>query len=139
MSIEENKAVVRRLFDDVFGAGDVAVVEEIFTPEVLGHDATRREPVRGVENVSQVALLFRTAFPDARFPVEDLIAEQDRVVARWRLEGTHRGAFMGIEPTGRRVDVTGTVIYRLVNNRIAEYWGNFDALGPMQQLGALPR
>ncbi len=82
-------------------------------------------------------MLFRTPFPDARFPLYDLIAEGDRVVARWGLQGSHRAEFMGVPPTGRRVEVTGMVIYRLAGGEIVEYWGNFDTLGLMQQLGAL--
>ncbi len=92
MSTETNKAVIRRLFAEVFGAGDVDAIDELFDEDVLGHDATRREPTRGSESVRQVAVLFRAAFPDARFPLYDLIAEDDKVVARWGLQGTHKAS-----------------------------------------------
>ncbi len=139
MSTEGNKAVIRRLFTEVFDAGDVDAIDELFAADVLGHDATRREPARGSESVRQVAVLFRTAFPDARFPLYDLIAEGHKVVARWGLQGTHQAEFMGIPATGKQIEVTGTVTYRLASGKVVEYWGNFDTLGLMQQLGVLPR
>ncbi len=139
MSTEGNKEGIRRLFTEVFGAGDVDTIDELFAADVLGHDATRREPTRGSESVRQVAVLFRSAFPDASFPLYGLIAEDDKVVARWGLQGTHKAEFMRIPATGRQVEVTGTVTYRLAGGKVVEYWGNFDTLGLMQQLGVLPR
>ena len=136
--MEENKAVIRRLFAEVFNAGDVDAVAELAAPDVLGHDATSPEPKRGLESVRQVAVLFRTAFPDLRLGLEDLIAERDKVVARWTLRGTHRGTFMGVPATGKAAATAGIVIYRLAGGKIAEYWGSFDALGLMRQLGAFP-
>ncbi|MFP5369591.1 MAG: ester cyclase [Actinomycetes bacterium] len=135
---EENKAVIRRLFAEVFTAGDVAAVPELVAPDVLGHDATSAEPKRGLESVRQVAVLFRTAFPDLRLRLEDLIAEGDKVVARWTLRGTHRGAFMGVPATGKTAEAAGIVVYRLAGGKITEYWGSFDALGLFRQLGAIP-
>ena len=138
MSAEANKAVIRRLFEEVFNRGDVDVIDEIVAEDALGHDATSDEPRRGRASVKQVAILFRTAFPGAQYPLADLIAENDKVVARWGLQGTHQAEFMGVAPTQRAVKVTGIVIYRLAEQKIVEYWGNFDTLGLMRQLGALP-
>ena len=137
MSVESNKAVIRRLFEDVFNQGKVDAIDELVADDVLGHDATSVEPKRGRENVKQVAILFRTAFRDAYYPLADLIAEDDRVVARWGLQGVHQAEFMGVAPTQRAVNVTGIVIYRLADQKIVEYWGNFDTLGLMRQLGVL--
>ena len=138
MSAEANKAVIRRLFEDVFNRGDVDVIDEIVAENVIGHDATSDEPKRGRASVKQGAILFRTAFPGADYPLADLIAEDDKVVARWGLQGIHQAEFMGVAPTHRAVKVTGIVIYRLAEQKIVEYWGNFDTLGLMRQLGALP-
>jgi steroid delta-isomerase-like uncharacterized protein len=138
VSIEENEAVVRRLFAEVFNAGNVGTLDDLTTAGVLGHDATSADPRRGREAVRQVALLFRSAFPDLRLTLDDLVAARDKVAARWTLEGTHQGAFMGAAPTGKRATTGGIVIYRLEGGRIAEYWGSFDALGLLRQLGALP-
>jgi steroid delta-isomerase-like uncharacterized protein len=133
-----NAHCIRRLFEEVFNAGHIAATDDLTTADVLGHDATNPEPRRGHEAVKQVALLFRSAFPDLRLTLDDLVAAGDRVVARWTLAGTHRGAFMGAAPTGKRATTGGIVIYRLEGGRIAEYWGSFDALGLLRQLGALP-
>ena len=138
MSAEANKVVIRRLFEDVFNRGDVDVIDEIVAEEVIGHDATSNEPKHGRASVKQVAILFRTAFPGAYYPLADLIAEDDKVVARWGLQGIHQAEFMNVAPTQRAVKVTGIVIYRLAEQKIVEYWGNFDTLGLMRQLGALP-
>lgn len=133
---ETNKAAIRRLFDEVFGAGKVDSVAELVADNVLGHDPTDPKPKRGPENVQQVAVLFRTAFPDLRLTVEDVIAEGDKVAAHWTLRGTHQGSFMGIPATGKTASTTGITIYRLAQGKITEYWGSFDALGLMRQLGA---
>ena len=135
---DENAHAIRRLFAEVFNAGNVAVVDDLTTAGVLGHDATSPEPRRGREAVRQVALLFRSAFPDLRLTLDDLVTAGDKVVARWTLSGTHQGAFMGAAPTGKRATTGGIVIYRLEGGRIAEYWGSFDALGLLRQLGAVP-
>lgn len=79
-----------------------------------------------------------TAFPDARFTVEDLIAERDRVASRYTFRGTHQGDLMGIPPTGKQVTVTGIIVNRIVNGKSEEGWLNFDALGMLQQLGVAP-
>ena len=138
MSTEANKAVIHRLFEDVFNRGDVDVIDEIVAENVIGHDATSDEPKHGRASVKQVAILFRTAFPSAHYPLADLIAEEDKVVARWGLQGIHQAEFMGVAPTQRAVKVTGIVIYRLAVQKIVEYWGNFDTLGLMRQLGVMP-
>jgi steroid delta-isomerase-like uncharacterized protein len=137
MATDSNKALIRRLFDEVFNRGAVEVIEELVAEHVLGHDATSQEPKRGRASVKQVAILFRTAFPDADYPLLDLIAEGDKVVARWELRGTHLGRFMGVPPSAKPVYVTGIVIYRVENQQIVEYWGNFDTLGLMRQLGVV--
>ena len=81
---------------------------------------------------------FATAFPDARFTVDEVVAEGDRVVVRHTLRGTHKGDFQGIPPTGRPIAVTGIVVYRVAGGQIVEAWLNADFLGLLQQLGAIP-
>ena len=136
MSTEENKAVIRRYFDMVWNQGKVDAVHEFVAENVLAYDATDREPRIGFESVKQVVILFHSAFPDMQCPLHDLLADGDKVVARWSLHGTQRGAFMGAPASGKTVNVTGIVIYRLENCKIVEYWGNFATLGLMKQVGA---
>ena len=138
MSVKLNKAVINRLFAEVFNQGQVDAIDELVAENVIGHDATSDEPKHGRASVKQVASLFRTAFQGAQYPVADLIDEGDKVVARWGLQGIHQAEFMGVTPTQRPVNVTGIIIYRLAEQKIVEYWGNFDTLGLMRQLGVLP-
>jgi predicted ester cyclase len=82
--------------------------------------------------------MYRNAFPDVLMSVEDQVAEGDKVVTRWIASGTHQGDMMGIAPTGNRVTVAGTSVERIVDGKIEETWDNYDALGMMQQIGAIP-
>jgi predicted ester cyclase len=82
--------------------------------------------------------MYRDAFPDVLMSVEDQVAEGDKVVTRWIASGTHQGDMMGIAPTGNRVTVAGTSVERIVDGKIEETWDNYDALGMMQQIGAIP-
>ena len=84
-----------------------------------------------------VASLYRRAFPDVRFVVEDQIGHEDKVVTRWFISGTHQGGFMGFYPTGSQVAITGITIDRISGGMVAESWSNYDGLGIMQQIGAV--
>jgi steroid delta-isomerase-like uncharacterized protein len=92
----------------------------------------------GREGVKQYVTLFRTAFPDLRATVDDVIAEGDRVVTRWTSRGTHQGELMGIPASGKRVTFSGITINRVSGGKVVEDRTNFDQLGLMQQLGAIP-
>lgn len=126
MSIEKNKAVVRRLWEEVWNQNNLNVCDEIFDNEYAEHE-------------KRFAPKMRMAFPDLHFTVEDMIAEDHKVVTRLTLTGTHQGEFMGIAATGKSIKVTGTWIHRLSDNRIVEgrEWGEWDALEMMKQLGAV--
>jgi steroid delta-isomerase-like uncharacterized protein len=135
---EENKALVRRQEEELFGGGNLDAAEEIYAADYVGHDPSNPEDVRGLEAAKRAASDYRQAFPDLRVTVEDLIAEGDGVAARLRFRGTHLGELDGIAPTGRRVDCTGIVVSRIEEGKIAEDWANFDDLGMMQQLRVIP-
>jgi predicted ester cyclase len=139
MSTEENKAIARRALEELFSAqGDLDVADEIISPNYIGHDPVSPEDVRGPEGAKETALMYRNAFPDVQLSVEDQLAEGDMVATRWIASGTHQGELMGIAPSGNRVTVSGTSIERIVNGKIEETWDNYDALGMMQQIGAIP-
>lgn len=137
MSTEENKDIIRRYFDEIWNQKKVEALAELISENALGHDATSTEPVIGFENIKQVVILFHRAFSDLQVPLYDMIAEDDKVVARWGLRGTHTDLFMGIPASGQVVDVNGIMIFCLENKKIVEYWGNFDTLGLMKQIGAM--
>ena len=136
---EENKAIARRALEEIFSAqGDLDVAYEIIAPNFVGHDPASPEDIRGPEGVKEFASMYRNAFPDVQMSLEDQVAEGDMVVTRWIASGTHQGDIMGIAPTGNRVTVAGTSVERIVEGQIEETWDNYDALGMMQQIGAIP-
>ena len=136
MSTEANKAFVRRFYEDIFNQRNLALVDELCTTNHVFHNPPTT--LHGREDFKQLLSLYITAFPDARFTVEDSIAEGDRVASRYTFRGTHQGKLMGIAPTGKQVTVTGIIINRIAGGQSAEGWLNFDALGMLQQLGVVP-
>ncbi len=136
MSGEENKALVRRWVES-WNTGNIDAVGGFVTPDYVRHDPNSPE-VRGPEAEQRLVEMYRAAFPDLRFTVEHLVAEGDSVAARLTARGTHRGELMGIPPTGKQVTLAVMELYRLADGKIAEQWVNFDALGMMQQVGAIP-
>jgi steroid delta-isomerase-like uncharacterized protein len=136
MSAEDNKATARRWYEEVFNAGNLELIHELFAPNFVDHDPVN--PLPGLEGVRQVVGMYRGAFPDLRITVEDWVAEGDKVVTRFRAQGTHKGPLMGIPPTEKQVMVTGIDMLGFEHGKISEHWGNRDDLGMLQQLGAVP-
>jgi steroid delta-isomerase-like uncharacterized protein len=122
---EENKAIMGRLYDEVFNKGDWAAVDVYVAPDVVDHN---RPPgvSEGIEGFKQFLAMFRTAFPDVEVVIEHMVAEGDRVVAQVTWQGTHLGEFIGIPPTGKRVKVVGVDVVRISGGKCVEFWGNFD-------------
>ncbi len=135
---ETNKTVVRRLFEEVWNTGNLPVTDELFAPNYVHHDSSTPDVGRGPESEKKRATLYRTAFPDLRLTIEDIIAEGETVMARWSCRGTHKGDLSGIAPTGKQFTISGISIARIANGKMAEGWVNWDALGLMQQLGVVP-
>lgn len=133
---EENKEIVRRL--DVIWDGEVEVVDEIVAEDLTNHNSLVPDAPPGPEGFKQNVSALRTAFPDINFTTEDIIAEGDKVVFRAVGHGTHEGGLMGIEPTGREVTLSGIVIFRIADGQIVERWAQFDTIGMLRQIGALP-
>jgi predicted ester cyclase len=133
---EQNKAVFRRIVDEVFNQGKLTTADELGTGYVEHTPAPGQAP--GIEGFKQMVQMFRGAFPDLRLKIEDLIAEGDRVVARMTTSGTHQGEFMGLAPTGKRFTISEIHILRIANGKVLEHWGISDDFGMLQQLGAVP-
>ncbi len=137
MSVEENKAIARRSMEDVWGKGDLAAIDELYATDFVWHWApSAGAPDR--EGYKQNVTTTFAPFADIHSITEDMVAERDKVVARWTWRGTHKGEFMGIAPTGKQVTVTGISIFRIAGGKIVEEWAEMDMLGMMQQLGAVP-
>ena len=137
-SQEENKALSRRVAEEIFNGGNLDLADELYAPDYVLYDPALPENLHGPEGLKQYAAMNLGAFPDARVTVEDQIAEGDMVVSRWTASGTHEGELMGIPPTGRRVEISGMTINRFSGGRIAEDWYQSDDLGMMRQLGVIP-
>jgi steroid delta-isomerase-like uncharacterized protein len=138
MSVEENKALLRRVFEEGWNAGNLDLFNETDSPEYVLHDPSVPEDVRGVESAKQFASMYLRAFPDLRFTIEEQVAEGDKVVTRWTSSATHQGELMGIPATGNRTGVSGFTISRISEGKLVEDWNNWDTLGLMRQLGVIP-
>ena len=136
---EQNKTNVRRLFEEVWNKGHVPVADELFTATYTHHDSSSPDLGRGPDSEKKRVTLYRNAFPDIRFTVEDIIAEGETVMTRWSCRGTHKGDLNGMAPTGKQITVSGVTVARVSNGKIAEGYVNWDALGLMQQLGVVPQ
>jgi len=135
---EQNKAVVHRLFEELWNKGNLPVADELIAPTYTHHDASTPDVGRGPESEKKRVTLYRTAFPELRLTVEAVIAEGESVVARWSCRGAHRGDLSGIAPTGKQFVISGVTVVRFTDGKIVEGWINWDALGLMQQLGVVP-
>jgi steroid delta-isomerase-like uncharacterized protein len=135
---EKNKTIVGRAWEEFFIRGNLDKADEFFAPDYVNHDPAASEDRHGPEELRQFLSMYRNAFPDMRFTIEDVVAEGDEVVVRWTLRGTHQGELMGIPPTNNPVTVRGMSIERVSNAKIVETWDSYDALGLMQQLGVIP-
>ncbi len=136
MSIQENKALLHRLFEEGINQGDLGVLDELIAPNYVNYNLPA--PAPGTEGFKQVVMMFRSAFPDLQITLHDVIVEGDRVASRGTWHGTHQGEFMGIPATGKRVAVSYIDIWRVENGKFVENWVQMDMLGLMQQFGLVP-
>jgi steroid delta-isomerase-like uncharacterized protein len=135
-STEANKTMVRQAMDEMFTQGNLAAVDKYVAADYVEHQPMPGAPA-GREGLKQTITILRRAFPDARFNVEDVIAEGDKVVVRSTITGTHKGDYMGIAATGKPFTMTAIDILRVQNGKAVEHWGNEDDLGLLVQLGAV--
>ena len=138
MSTENNKALIRRVYEEAINQGNLALFDDLVSSDYVLHDPNYPQPVRGAEGLKQYIQVFRTAYPDLHFTIEDIIGEGDTVAVRQTSRGTHRGELFGIPPTGKQPTVTGMTYHRFVNGKLVERWVNYDGLGMLQQLGVVP-
>jgi predicted ester cyclase len=135
---EDNTALVRRFVDEVQSGGNTDLIDEICSPEFVNHSAPPGLPADR-EGIKILTTMFKGAFPDSYFTVEDMIAEGDKVVTRKTFHGTHEGEFMSIPPSGRIVNVSLIDVVRISDGKVVEHWSVGDDLGMMQQLGVIPK
>ena len=138
MSTEQNKAVVRRMVEEIFNRGNMSLVDEFLAPDFIEREELPPGIPPGREAVKQLTMMLRSAFPDFKATIDDMIAEGDKVVIRQTWSGTQKGEWMGVPPTGKRVSIGVIDIIRIAGGKFVEHWGQMDSMGMMQQLGAIP-
>ncbi len=138
MSTEENKALIRRIAEEIFNKKNLAVVDELVDNDYVFHGGPGGQE-KGRENFKQMQTILFTTFPDIRLTIEDMVAEGDKLAYRYTLRGTHKGDFMGIAPTGKQFELSGIAIGRVIGGKIVEEWDANDMLGMMQQLGVVSK
>jgi steroid delta-isomerase-like uncharacterized protein len=133
----ENKVVMRR-FVEFINTGSEKLAEELISPDAIFHVPGRPEPLRGPAGYLAVIGMMRGGFPDIQWTLEEMIAEDDKVAARFTMRGTHQGSFFGVPPTGKTIAVQAMNFYRLSGGQFIEERGQPDLLGLLQQIGAVP-
>jgi steroid delta-isomerase-like uncharacterized protein len=139
MSTEQNKTLVGRWWEALDQGTALQMIGETYASDYILHDPSLPQPVHGVEGVRAFVTSVLAAFPDAQYTIEELIAENDKVVQYITVRGTHQAEFQGIPATGRQISVWIMVISRIANGKIVEEWQLFDALGMLQQMGVIPQ
>ena len=138
MATEQDKALIRRFIEEIFNRGNMSVADEILAPNFVEHEELPGGIPKGREGVIVMTTMLRSAFPDFKATIEDILAEGDKVVIRMTWSGTHKGEFMGIPATGKSVSFGVIDIIRIAGGKLVEHWGQMDSMGLMQQIGAIP-
>ena len=138
MSTEQNKALVRQLVEEAINKGNISVIDELLIPDFVEHEELPPGIPPGREAPKVLFTMLRSAFPDLKATIEHLIAEGDEVVLHMTWTGTHKGEFMGIPPTGKRISINVIDILGMAEGKCVEHWGIMDSMAMMQQLGVVP-
>jgi steroid delta-isomerase-like uncharacterized protein len=138
VSAEENKALARRAWEEIFNQRNLDALDEFYAADAVWHQPD--QDLQGLEEVKQWLARPFEAFPDLNVTIEDVIAEGDKVVIRYTSRGTHQGETGGLgPPTGRQIELEGIAIQRFEGDKIVEFWDRFDSLSLLQQLGLAPK
>jgi len=135
---EENSALISRWFEEVWNKGRMEAIDEMASTDVIGHGQAQHDTDVGLHEFRNFAMGLRSAFPDMKVVIDQTLVQGYKVVARWTSTMTHTGEFLGFPATGKKATVTGTSIQRIVGGKIVEGWDNWDQLGLLVQIGAVP-
>jgi steroid delta-isomerase-like uncharacterized protein len=135
---QEHSALIRRWFEEVWNKGRMEAIEEMTSPDVIGHGQAQHDTDVGLDEFRNFAAGLRAAFPDMKVVIDQTLEQGDKVVARWTSTMTHTGEFLGFAASGKKATITGTSIQRIVDGKIVEGWDNWDQLGLLVQIGAVP-
>ena len=137
-SLEQNKALTRNYIEEAWNKGDLDFIDKNFSSDFVGHGTFPGQPTNR-DGVKSVISTIRNAIPDLHITIEDILAEGDKVASRWVTKGTHKGDLMGAKPTGNKISVSETAVFRVKDGKVVEAWANRDDLGFLQQIGLIPR
>lgn len=137
MTSNANKSIMHR-FVEFINTANEQLAEELISPNAIFYVPGQPEPMRGPAGYLAIIEMMRSGFPDIQWTLEDMVAEDEKVAARFTMRGTHKGAFFGVPATGKSIEVTAMNFYRFTNRQIVEEYGQPDMLGLLQQIGAVP-
>lgn len=137
MSAVQGKSIIRRVLDEAFNQGNLAIVDQLVAPNGISHHLSWGMPANRM-GLKQLIVMFRTAFPDLLCTIEDEIIQGDKVAVHWTMRGTHKGLFLGNSPTSKSISVKGLIYVRIENGQIIENWMLVDQMGMLQQIGLVP-
>ena len=137
MLVENNKQLMNR-FVEFINTANGQLANELISPDAKFYVPGQREPMRGPDGYLAIIGMMRSGFPDVQWTLEEMVAENDKVAARFIMKGTHQGTFFGVPPTGKPIKVQAMNLYRFSNGQITEEYGQPDLLGLLQQIGAVP-
>jgi len=137
-SSDENRAIMMRYFYEGANKGNLSIIDEVFDTNYVHHDPANIDAIGGLDDVRHHITTLRHAFPDLEFHVVDEIADENNIVVRWTVSGTHTGDYFGIPPTGKKFNITGMNHWKLANGKAIEGWVSRDDMGLMRQLGLMP-
>ena len=138
MTTEQNKATARRWSEELWSRGNLAVADEIISPDYVRHDPGDPFPAKGPADVRRVVTMLRSMLPDLTIHVESMVAEGDYVVSRYTATATDTRGYMGQPPTGKTIRTSAMQMFRFADGKIVESWAVRDDLGTLKQLGQFP-
>ncbi|MCI0486333.1 MAG: ester cyclase [Blastocatellia bacterium] len=138
-SSQDNKAIARRIFDEMWNKGNLDIIDELYAPKAACYDLFMPDLELGREDTKERVRTYRNAFPDLKVSIENLLCEKNIVIIRWTGTATHKGELLGIAPTGKRVKSSGTTTYQFRNGKVVKEWVNWNPMQMMTQLGLLPQ
>ena len=133
-----NEALLRRFYDEAFSKGKVSVVDELTDRNFVEHEPLPPGIKPGIEGLKQLILGLRAGFPDLHVRIDDMVSQGDKIWARATFTGTHKGSFMNVPPTGKRVSFEAIDVVRFSGGKTVEHWGITDNMGLLTQIGAIP-
>lgn len=138
MSTEQNKAIIRQLIEEVINQNNLSLGEQLMAADIIEHEELPPGIPTGIEGTRIMFTMLHNAFPDFKATINDLIAEDDKVVVFMTWTGTQHGEWMGLPPSGKPMSINVMDIFRVADGKLVEHWGMMDSMAMMQQLGAIP-